>query len=240
MQIKTNSWTDIREKSPKVALLPIGSTEQHGPHAPIGTDTIIARNIATEVDKYSECNTIVLPTIPVGIAPYHSHFPGTLSVSMETFRQYVHDILNSLSDSTIEIVVFVNGHGGNSETLGNLARIISDDSMVDLKVFLWEWIRVLDESVSHAGEIETSILFYLCPNIVSEPVVGDADTWNDTFDGGVYHQFTDDFSENGVVGDATDATTKQGEARFETTVDALISFLNHLIDAEFGSNNQSN
>ncbi len=159
---------------------------------------------------------------------------------METIRQYVHDILNSLSDSTIEMVVFVNGHGGNSETLGNIARIVSDDSMVDLKVFLWEWMRVLDESVSHAGEIETSILFHLCPNDVSEPVAGDVDTWDDTFDGGVLEQFTDDLSENGVVGDATAATAKQGEEMFETAVDALVSFLNHLLDTKCESNDQSN
>ncbi|WP_049909683.1 creatininase family protein [Haloarcula japonica] len=229
MQLEASSWTDIRDAAPTVALLPIGSTEQHGPHAPVGTDMIIAEELANEADRRNDFDSVVLPPVPVGIAPYHGHFPGTLSVSAETLRQYVSDILNSLSDSSVEIVMFVNGHGGNGETLRNLTRTVADDSTVDLDAFLWEWMNAVEDHVDHAGELETSVLLHICPDDVGKLTDGDAATWDDTVDGGVVNRFTEEFSKNGAVGDGTAASAEQGEQLFETATDALCSFLNRVI-----------
>lgn len=225
MQLETSSWTEVEDAAPTIAFLPIGSTEQHGPHAPVGTDTIIARAIVEAADGESAANSVVLPPLPVGVAPYHGHFPGTLSVSPETLRSYVRDVLESLSASSVETVVFVNGHGGNGDTLAHLGREVTESSANDLAAYRWEWMRAVDDHVGHAGELETAVLLYLCPGEVGEPVVGDALEWDDTIDGGVIHQFTEEFSENGAVGDATGATAEQGEAIFETVVDALCSFV---------------
>ncbi len=225
MQLETSSWTAVEEQSPTTALLPVGSTEQHGPHAPVGTDTIIARAIAAEADQTGDTDSVVLPALPVGVAPYHEHFPGTLSVSPETLRSYVRDIVASLSDSSVETVVFVNGHGGNGDTLAHLAREVSESSSNDLEAYRWEWMRAVDEHVGHAGELETAVLLHLCPEDVGDPVVGDALEWDDTVDGGTLHRFTDGFSENGAVGDATGATEEQGEAVFQTAVESLVSFV---------------
>ncbi|SFS80787.1 creatininase family protein [Halostagnicola kamekurae] len=228
MRLETSSWTEVEETAPTTALLPVGSTEQHGPHAPVGTDTIISRAMAEAADRESTADSVVLPALPVGVAPYHGHFPGTLSVSTETLASYVRDILKSLSDSSVERVVFVNGHGGNGGTLGNLAREVADAAEPDLEAFLWEWMRAVDEHVGHAGELETAVLLYLYPDDVGDPVAGDALEWDDTVDGGVVHRFTEEFSENGAVGDPTGATAEQGEAVFETAVDALCSFLDRI------------
>lgn len=230
MHLETSPWTDVKDAAPTVALLPVGSTEQHGPHAPVGTDTIIAQELASEAGRRSDLNSVVLPTIPVGIAPYHSHFPGTLSVSAETLRRYSYEILTSLSDSSVETVVFVNGHGGNGETLRNLTRTVADDSTVDLEVFLWEWMSAVDDHVNHAGELETSMLLHICPDEVGSPTDGDAATWDDTVGGGVVNRFTEEFSKNGAVGDATSASAEQGEQLFETATDALCSFLRRVDD----------
>ncbi len=121
--------------------------------------------------------------------------------------------------------MFVNGHGGNGGTLGDLARNVADDPTVDLEPFLWEWMRAVDDHVGHAGELETSVLLFVCPDDVGELVDGDAAAWDDTVDGGIVHRFTEAFSENGAVGDATAASAEQGEEVFETAVDALCSFL---------------
>lgn len=225
MQLETSSWTEIETVAPKTALVPIGSTEQHGPHAPVGTDTIIARSMANEADHVWNGESIVLPALPVGVAPYHGRFPGTLSVSTETLRRYTRDVVESLTDSSVETVIFVNGHGGNSQTLSNLAREMTDADEINLEVYCWEWMRAVDETVGHAGELETSVLLHLCPDDVGEPVSGDASTWGAIVDGGALHQFTDEFSENGAVGDAAGASTTQGEDVFNTAVDALLSFL---------------
>ncbi len=241
MELETSSWTEIEAAAPTTALIPTGSTEQHGPHAPVGTDTIIARAMAAKADRVRDDELVVLPALPVGIAPYHGRFPGTLSVSAETLRCYIFDILESVGDSTIETVVFVNGHGGNGETLSHIAREVTAAVEIDLDVYVWEWMRAVDEHVGHAGELETAVLLYLCPNDVGEPVAGDAPTWDDTVDGGVVHQFTDQFSENGAVGDATAASATQGEAIFETAVDALTSFIERVehTDRETASGNVS-
>lgn len=230
MELERNSWTEIESEAPTTALLPVGSTEQHGPHAPVGTDTIIARSIAAAVGRKWDGNAAVLPPLPVGVAPYHGRFPGTLSVSAETLRRYARDVVESLSDSStsIETVVFVNGHGGNGETLSHLARELTEMESIDVDVFRWEWMRAVDDHVGHAGTLETSILLYLCPDDVGEPVAGDAPTWASTVDGGTLHHFTDEFSENGAVGDATDASAAQGEQTFATAVDALVSFLDRV------------
>ena len=225
MQLETSSWTEVEDAAPTTALLPVGSTEQHGPHAPVGTDTIIARAIAADADRESPLESVVLPPLPVGVAPYHGRFPGTLSVSPETLRRYVRDVVESLSETSIETVVFVNGHGGNGDTLAQLARELTESPSLDLEAYRWEWMRAVDDHVGHAGELETAVLLHLCPDDVGEPVAGDAMSWDDTVDGGTIHQFTDEFSENGAVGDATGATAAQGQRVFETVVNALVSFV---------------
>ncbi|ELZ03532.1 creatininase family protein [Natrialba aegyptia] len=227
MHLETSSWPEIEDEAPTAALVPVGSTEQHGPHAPVGTDTIIARAIAAAADREWDGTSVVLPPIPVGIAPYHGRFPGTLSISPETLRRYARDIVDSLakSCSSIDTVVFVNGHGGNGETLSHLAREVTESDATDLTAYRWEWMRALDDHVGHAGELETSVLLHLCPDDVDDPVAGDATTWASTVDGGVLHEFTDEFSENGAVGDATNASSEQGEEVFVAVVDALVSFL---------------
>ncbi|QCS45023.1 creatininase family protein [Natrinema versiforme] len=230
MDLERNSWTEIESAALTTALLPVGSTEQHGPHAPVGTDTIIARSIAAAVDQEWDGNAAVLPPLPVGVAPYHGRFPGTLSVSPETLRRYARDVVDSVSDSSdsIETVVFVNEHGGNGDTLSHLARELTERDSIDVDVFLWEWMRAVDDHVGHAGTLETSVLLHLCPDDVGDPVAGDAPTWASTVDGGVLHDFTDEFSENGAVGDATDASPELGERTFATAVDALASFLDRV------------
>ncbi|MCU4742463.1 creatininase family protein [Natronoglomus mannanivorans] len=223
MDLETNCWTAVDELNPTIALLPVGSTEQHGPHAPVGTDTTIAREIAAEADRNTAPESLVLPAVPVGVAPYHATFPGTLTVTAETLRRYVREIVCSLTDSSIETVILVNGHGGNGQTLAEIARTCTQTTSLD--VYSWEWMRALEDDVGHAGELETSLLLALCPETVGEPAAGDATAWNDTVDGGVVHHFTDGFSENGAVGDATDSSARQGADVFETVTGALVSFL---------------
>lgn len=228
MRSQRNSWTDIDESSPTVGFLPVGSTEQHGPHAPVGTDTIIAQAIAEETTQMLDRDCLCLPTIPVGVAPYHGTFPGTLSVRPETLRRYVVDIIQSLADTSVETVVLVNGHGGNGPTLANVAR--ERTQTTELDVYGWEWMRAVDEDVGHAGELETAILLHLCPGDVGDPVVGDAMSWDSVIDGGTIHHYTDGFSENGVVGDATGATAAQGQEAFERATAMLVSFVGRVTE----------
>ena len=115
MRLSEATWTDVAETDTNLALVPVGSTEQHGPHAPLGTDRYTAQAVATTAaETYTAANdreVVVAPAIPVGIAEEHRHFSGTLWVAPETFRSYVREVVSSLASHGFERVVR-SRHGG--------------------------------------------------------------------------------------------------------------------------------
>jgi creatinine amidohydrolase len=111
------TWTEVEaylEQSSGI-ILPIGSTEQHGPTGLIGTDAICAEAIAKGVGEAT--NALVGPTINVGMALHHTGFPGTISLQPSTLIQLIRDYLTSLTRAGFTKFFFINGHGGNIATL---------------------------------------------------------------------------------------------------------------------------
>lgn len=96
-------------------VVPIGSTEQHGPALPLGTDFFVPRDIANRLIEKS--NVIVTPTIPFGYAKYHTTFPGTLSLHEDTLRQVLIDLCEDLLKYGTTHILFIDGHGGNLTAL---------------------------------------------------------------------------------------------------------------------------
>lgn len=210
------TWTEARDRADDVALLPAGSTEQHGPHAPLKTDTLIASRIA---DKTAEkTDTLCLPPIPIGVSEEHRHFAGTLYASPSTFRNYVSDILQSLAEQDIEHAIIVNGHGGNIEALQEVcARHTRDGNLFATE---WTWWRAID-GMGHAGEIETSLLLHLEPGLVEDEREEGTDSWGRYVNGALVAYDSDEWTENGVVGDPTKASREKGEELFTTAVNDL-------------------
>jgi creatinine amidohydrolase len=117
MLLHLSTWTEVEtylEKSSGI-ILPIGSTEQHGPTGLIGTDVICAESIAHGVGEAT--NALVGPTINVGMALHHMGFPGTMSLQPSTLIQLVRDYITSLARAGFTKFFFINGHGGNIATL---------------------------------------------------------------------------------------------------------------------------
>ncbi|HDJ22185.1 MAG TPA: creatininase family protein, partial [Candidatus Bathyarchaeota archaeon] len=110
-------WTEAQKIFEKydVALVPVGSTEQHGPHNPLGTDHLLAGALSRVLGDRT--GVPVTPVIPIGISRHHRQFPGTLWVPPDVFRAYVLNIALSLAEHGVNKIVFVNGHGGNSAAL---------------------------------------------------------------------------------------------------------------------------
>ena len=129
MELSAATWPEIRDCDSDLAVLPVGSTEQHGPHAPLGTDTLTATAVAEAgVDAYREQtgeDVPIAPAIPVGVAAEHRAFDGTLWVSPDTFRAYVRETIASLAHHGFDRVVIVNGHGGNTDALREITGTIS-------------------------------------------------------------------------------------------------------------------
>ncbi|MCJ7804583.1 creatininase family protein, partial [Patescibacteria group bacterium] len=116
------TWQEAREyfKKVKFAIIPVGSTEQHGPHLPLGTDFLIAEHLARKVAE--KVDVVVTPTVPVGFAQYHTSFDGTLYVEPEVLASYYKGITDSLELYGVTHFLFINGHGGNMEMLRSACR----------------------------------------------------------------------------------------------------------------------
>ncbi|MFE2282810.1 creatininase family protein [Streptomyces sp. NPDC059443] len=172
--LPTATSTDVQELQPRVAVLPVGSFEQHGRHLPLITDTAIACIISQEIaDAY---RVHLLPPITMSCSHEHAGFPGTVSISAKTLYAVIDDIRASLARSGIHKLVIVNGHGGNYVLSNVVQEANVDGPAVTLFPLGADWDQARDHAglVSdrhadmHAGEIETSILLHAAPELVRE------------------------------------------------------------------------
>jgi len=137
MHLSESTWTDADSVETDLALLPVGSTEQHGPHAPLGTDALTAEAVAEAGAASYDGEVVVAPTIPVGVAEEHRQFSGTLWVSEDTFRDYVRETVTSLAHHGWDRVVLVNGHGGNVAALREVCGRITRHDDAYAVPFTW-------------------------------------------------------------------------------------------------------
>jgi creatinine amidohydrolase len=242
MRLADATWTDVRDADVDVAFVPVGSTEQHGPHAPLGTDTLDAVAVAaagaaayeaaragTDAGADAAGEVAVAPPIPVGVAEEHRAFDGTMWVSPDAFRAYVREAAESLAHHGIDRVVFVNGHGGNVEALAEVARRFSRDPDHDGYAVAFTWFEAVGDHASdmgHAGPLETALLRATNPDLVREDRVaaaseGAADRWGEWVSGVNLAHDSDEFAENGVVGDPTDGDAERGAELLDLASEAL-------------------
>jgi creatinine amidohydrolase len=176
-------WTreDARAASADVLfVLPIGATEQHGPHLPIGTDTFhLDRLVEAAARQAAQRIPItVTPTLPFGCSDHHLPFGGTMSLSSETMLRVGAELIRSLAASGARNLFVVNGHGGNQDVLRLLARDVAIE--LELSIAVASWWDLATEKLAgarsdlgarvpgHAGAFETSVALNLNPDLVRE------------------------------------------------------------------------
>ncbi|MFC7076884.1 creatininase family protein [Haloarcula halophila] len=238
MHIETETWTDLADTETELALVPVGSTEQHGPHAPLGTDTLNAEAVADAAADRYDGDVVVAPAIPVGVAEEHRAFTGTLWTSESTFRAYVRDVVDSLAAHGWDRVVLVNGHGGNIAALREVAgRIVRHDDAYAVPFTWFDEVGEQEVDMGHGGPMETALLQHANPETVhedrfAEAASGGADRWGD-WQGRVNLAFdSDEFTENGVVGDPRDGSADLGEQLLESATASLVALLETVADRE--------
>ena len=169
------NWPEAQERFQQVdiALLPVGSIEQHGPHLPLDTDAFDANYLALRVaEACSDPKPLVLPNISYGVSYHHDEFKGTISISNDALAKLVYDIGMSVSQNGIKKLVIINAHGGNSPALNHAAQMINRDAHIFVCVDTGETsdvdIYALVETPNdvHAGEIETSTSLAIRPHLV--------------------------------------------------------------------------
>ncbi|PKH40942.1 creatinine amidohydrolase [Nocardioides alpinus] len=198
-----------------LVLVPVGSLEQHGPHLPLDTDTVIATAVATAVA--AKVGGWVAPPLAYGSSGEHQSFAGTSSIGTDVLRSTVVELVRSMRTWS-DRVVLVNGHGGNVTALTSAV-----DQLVD-EGHAVTWVPCATELVDlHAGRTETSLMLHLAPWSVRRHLaeVGDTRPLAEILPlmraGGVCA-----VSPNGVLGDPTGATATEGEEVLRAMVDDVL------------------
>jgi creatinine amidohydrolase len=243
MDLTEATWTDVDAAETDRALVPVGSTEQHGPHAPLGTDRFaaeaVARAGATVHEETVGTPVVVTPAVPIGVSEEHRDFPGTMWVSTDTFRAYVRETVLALTAHGLDRVVFVNGHGGNVDALREVAARLTRDGDACAVSFTW-FDHVDGPPMGHAGPRETALLRAVTPETVQEDRVetaseGASDRWGEWAEGVNLAHDSAAFTDNGVVGDpaAPEATAETGAAMLDAAAQSLSNLLGAVADRDW-------
>ena len=164
-----------------VLILPVGATEQHGPHLPVGTDSMGAEHVAraTAAALSDRFPVAVAPTLWYGSSPHHIPFGGTMSLDAGTFLAVMMDLGRSLARASFRRLFIVNGHGGNHELISVAARDLALEEGLEVAACSW-WALAHSDLASagasdigrlpgHAGAFESSIVLALNASLVHEP-----------------------------------------------------------------------
>ncbi len=209
--LPVSTTADERDRAAEVAVLPVGSFEQHGAFLPLTTDTVVATTIAGAIAAAHP--VLLLPPVTISCSHEHAAWPGTVSVSAATLSAVVRDVADSLRRSGIERLVLVNAHGGNY-VLSNVVQEAEGRMALFPTAEAWTRARTaagLETSIDtdmHAGEIETSLLLHAHPDLVRPGYAG-ADHVADDRE----HLLTrglDAYTESGVVGRPSLASAEKG------------------------------
>ena len=234
------TWPEIRrhlDAGRDTIVAAFGATEQHGPHLPLATDTLLGDQIAARVAD--QLDALVAPTIPIGCSSHHQAFAGTLSLTDSTFSAIVGDLVESFARSGFHRAILLPSHGGNFAPLAAAVAVLPRypglhvDALSDLSVLASLPVhgeREEDISVGegglHGGEWETSLLLASDPDSVrmSQAEAGYVGPPHEAlaavFDYGVHT-----ISSNGVIGDPRSADRERGERYWAYIITTILDVL---------------
>ena len=212
---------DVASVDKPILVVPIGSCEQHGPHLPVGTDSIVAEALCDAIAT-ANVRVVIGPTLTVTSSGEHAGFPGTLSVGSPVTSSMVVELVRSADWASS--VVLVNGHGGNVAAVQDAVETLRAEAR---NVTEW-WPRVADGD-AHAGNVETSIMLHLAEHLVNMELaeVGNTRPLGEIA-GALRSNGLRAVSPNGVLGDPRTATARAGSALMDQLVQQLTDHIANL------------
>jgi mycofactocin system creatininase family protein len=220
-RLGVRTWPELEGPPAVTLLVPVGSTEQHGPHLPLDTDTRIADAVARGAADRLGPGTLVAPPVGFAAAGEHEAFPGTVSIGRDALRTVLLELGRS-AGRWARRLMFVNGHGGNAEVLTEVVELHRAEGR-DVR---WFGCAPPDgfPRDAHAGRTETSLMLALAPELVrlDRAAAGNVEPLPALLPrlraGGVRA-----VSANGVLGDPTGASAEEGAALLAALVAALVA-----------------
>jgi creatinine amidohydrolase len=235
------SWTRIEERAQRgdVVVIPVGVIEQHGHHLPVDTDAFIPEQMTLEAARRNE-HILPGPTVQFGYTPSNKNFPGSISLSAETWIQLIRQVVQGVAQAGFTRIALLNGHGGQVVLSRLTSAILQDED--DIAVVAMDWFGLVknemaelfaDEKLSgsnvgHAGAVETSMNLHLRPELCAQ---GTLVTYLDPSApayvkkvGGFLQAPRETFSPSGVMGDPNLASAEKGAELFELSVQRLSAF----------------
>ena len=228
-----------------LVVVPVGSTEQHGLHLPVDTDTRLVTAVAEGMER--RCNILLAPTLWLGHSPHHLSFGGTLSANHNTMAAVLCQVAESFAAMGFARLLFLNGHGGNGLPLAMALQTLKTQhpGLWCAACNYWQLaakdIARLRKSppggMGHACELETSLYLYLAPEEVRTDKIADAGALADSpcFQSEMFLaapvaavQNFAEFTKTGVFGKPSLASAAQGEVFFEAIVDALAELVSQI------------
>lgn len=248
VRMHTRTWQQVRDlvDEDAVVVVPIGATEQHGPHLPLETDFRMADTVAERAaERATEAGapTVVTPPIWSGFSPHHMDFAGTISVRSSTLQALVRDVATSLWHHGFRKILVLNGHGGNANLLGAVTQALRfEDDVRIATASYWnfaanriaEWRESGPGGIDHACEMEMSLMLHVRPDLAHSDQARDA-AWfpksrfltGDLAIGAPVSVAWNlaELTEDGTLGDAAKGSAERGEELFDAIVAEIADFL---------------
>lgn len=242
-EYRTTEYGDI-DPMKTVAILPTAAIEQHGPHLPVGVDTMIMNGMLDELRRTcpDDLDLRILPVQAVGKSNEHLHAPGTLTISAENALRIWTEIGLSVARAGVRKIVIVNSHGGNLDLISILSRELRVQARMLAVKCQWGSFgkpeglyseRENDYGI-HGGDLETSVMLALRPDLVDMDAAQD---FRSTAEGGAispigpvsYGWISSDLNDFGTVGDAHLATAEKGHATIAHQVSGFVELLQKVV-----------
>lgn len=240
------TWVEFDKVKDQVELVivPLGSTEQHGPNTSLATDTVRAEAMGRIIGEEYGNRVLIAPTLPIGLSYHHMKFPGTITFSLQTYIQMIRDICWSFNEHGFKKILFITGHGGNKRPVHEYATEAKKEFGMDIYISSMggSLVRELSEREGftkfkgHACEVETSQTMFLAPDHARPDALEAAKFREGTkyldkqyvYDSGVFWDYRE-VTENGCLGDATRASYEFGEEMNAMVVEKIKNFIDHII-----------
>nr|WP_247739229.1 creatininase family protein [Bacillus sp. 165] len=242
------TWEEVKDalQTVKIAIIPIGAHEQHGPHMVESCDAVLAEKMAGKLAEKMYPHVIVTPTVNMGVSHHHLNFPGTIALKPSTLIAILKDIIVSLQHHGIHKFLFLNSHGGNQSTLNVACTTLTEELAAEIyyakttasaKLAISQSIH--SSLFGHSCEREVSEALYLAPHLIRPNKITKGDIqpggrWKQLRPGEAIQGFYryEEMTINGCIGDATKASIETGEQIVEEALDNLSTELYKLLHLE--------